>query len=658
MSSRMRPSNGSLAKLWGGYACIALMGMGIALAVNLKFAKDYEEALQNYRAMSQREAETAATHVTDALKLMYQGIRTISQLPSVKSIDRYGKNLNADAHAAIEHIYHNMMSNVAVSEIYIVPVDLEPEKIDAHTGSLQTPILMYDGSEAKPEAEPEPLVTTVEQAMKAEEVEIYEYRLLKEQMAYLRAHYPTHSNVKEGGLPMIAGASVLTCDNADYEKTKQDEDRTGAVFSVPFYGADGVLKGAITAVIRNNVLRDQLPAADVALLNETYGYRIDAKQGGQMEHSAAALAASQADAGLLFSTVVPVPAYDPQGEWKLWVGYPDSKFFARGDVQAAYDFKHVGYGFAAVMTLLASLVWSLVQRAEARRQQQVALSEQEKRRAMAAMADGFELSVKDVVAHVASSALQMQSGAEDMTRIAADTKQRSETVVAASDDVSHISSQVAVSAEELTTSIQEISKQTQLSSSIAREAANKAEHAKRVIDELLEKSDRVSAIVQVVNGIAAKINLLALNATIESARAGEAGKGFAVVASEVKGLANQVASATAEIRQKIDEMQDVTNSSVHSIGDILEIIGRVSFTTSAVASAVEEQSAATDEIARNISRASEGTKAISDNIGQVQEGAGRTGDTSQQVLASARTLSQQSTILKEKVEQFLRSVRG
>ena len=225
----------NLPKGLAGYAAIVALGGALAFAVHIKSSKDYDSALARYQRESQSEAEQAAKNLSYSLRQMYQGIRTISLLPGVMTIDRYGKNLDANAHESIVQIYNNMVSNVAVSEIYIVPVDIEPEQVDPHTGSFGEPILMYDGKAVDPNApkeEPEKF-TTIEQAEHKEEVEIYEYRLLKEHMNYLKEHYPTKDKVDGLNLPFIAGHEVLTCDNDDYKKTKLDADRAGAVFSVP-----------------------------------------------------------------------------------------------------------------------------------------------------------------------------------------------------------------------------------------------------------------------------------------------------------------------------------------------------------------------------------------------------------------------------------------
>ena len=213
-------------------------------------------------------------------------------------------------------------------------------------------------------------------------------------------------------------------------------------------------------------------------------------------------------------------------------------------------------------------------------------------------------------------------------------------------------------AEELASSIAEISRQVAPSATFTAEAVEASRSTDGVVLALAESARKIGEVVGLISDIAGQTNLLALNATIEAARAGDAGKGFAVVASEVKSLASQTTRATGQISQQITQIQDATYEAVNSIRSIAARIGTISEIAIAIGAAIEEQGSAMQEIVRNVQQAARGTHEVTFNIGGVSEGAATIGATATQVLGAAGALSRQAGQLSSEVGQFIAGVQA
>jgi len=110
-----------------------------------------------------------------------------------------------------------------------------------------------------------------------------------------------------------------------------------------------------------------------------------------------------------------------------------------------------------------------------------------------------------------------------------------------------------------------------------------------VVKELRKHSNRIDAVVDIINSIASRVNVLALNAAIEATKAGQYGKGFSIVASEIRKLAKNTATATKEVAElvtavktdiirmertmsegieKVKQSSDLTDNTMKVLGDI------------------------------------------------------------------------------------------
>ena len=98
-----------------------------------------------------------------------------------------------------------------------------------------------------------------------------------------------------------------------------------------------------------------------------------------------------------------------------------------------------------------------------------------------------------------------------------------------------------------------------------RQIAENIGSSARLVGQLGDRSEQITAIVNTIRGIADQTNLLALNAAIEAARAGDQGRGFAVVADEVRQLAGRTSGSTKEIAEMIGKILAETREAVASM---------------------------------------------------------------------------------------------
>lgn len=277
--------------------------------------------------------------------------------------------------------------------------------------------------------------------------------------------------------------------------------------------------------------------------------------------------------------------------------------------------------------------------------------------ATAALADGFERAIGQIVLQVASAASDMQGMSAAMNQAAAATTERAESVAAASSEASANVHTVASATHELSSSISEISEQVNRSTAVARKAADEAGRTTMIVEGLSAAGQKIGEVVTLIRNIASQTNLLALNATIEAARAGEHGKGFAVVASEVKALANQTSTATEDIAGQVQSIQAATAAAVSAIRTIDGTISEVNQISAMIAAAIEEQGAATSSIAANINQASQGTEEVNANIQGVTEASSSVGRAATTMMGASRDLAGLSERLREELARFLSSIR-
>ena len=280
-----------------------------------------------------------------------------------------------------------------------------------------------------------------------------------------------------------------------------------------------------------------------------------------------------------------------------------------------------------------------------------------RRRHIEAATRSFEGAVNEIVRALDGASQSMDECAQIMAGAAKHNRTQAAATAGASADATTNVGNVAMAAEEIAQSVEQISSQAATSAEIARHASGETKTIIGKVEHLVASVGEINTVSNLIRDVAAQTNLLALNATIEAARAGDAGRGFAVVAQEVKSLAAQTEKATQDITRQIAAIELTTAQVVEAMKAIAGTIAQLDENATDISVAVQQQDAVSKEIARSANAAAGRTREVSASVAQVSEAAAKTGEVAEAVLKAGGELAARSGKLRAEVERFLAQMR-
>jgi len=243
------------------------------------------------------------------------------------------------------------------------------------------------------------------------------------------------------------------------------------------------------------------------------------------------------------------------------------------------------------------------------------------------------------------TAEQVGSGMEEIAAGNQDLSSRTQEQASTLLEISAATDEIAASIQQTAVNSQDADQLSRSTLEVAKEGEVSITETIEAMQQINERSQKISDIIKVVNDIAFQTNLLALNAAVEAARAGEQGRGFAVVAAEVRNLASRTATSSKEIEDLISESVNRVNrgnEAVQRSGEILQKIlqntKKNSDVVMEIASTMEEQSSSSAQITNAIEQLN---KVTQQNTALVEE-----------ITSSSELLNTHATELAQMLQAF------
>jgi methyl-accepting chemotaxis protein len=649
-----------------------IVSVSICAGMIFKYISDIESLKNTYKVEKLAEIKSVKSVIQEKFRYVYQTIRTMSLVPGVRKLDRYAKHFDPDAKMSIQQLYNNAYLNIQLSEIYLLPKSIDPDVIDPVTKKPEEPITTFDelvlSDVLKDKDEEEAKDPTA--PPKLEETEIYEYRLMKKQLQYLSEHYGNRNSFKDLNVPVVSGPEVVTCDNAEFTEKElaagNDEPRKGLVFTVPTYDYNGAFNGAVSAVIRTNIVRQLIPASSYAIVSRSNDYKVLNNPDESFKKSLTFFEAAKPNPDLIMSSIEPLEISDAQ-PWELWVAIDDSNFWQSHEVQKAQQLFWIG--LVAVLLINAMIVYSLLKEYKLT----------EKMRAMVLKLSELSLKTSTISAELNRSASQMndatseqsvatQETAASITEISVMLKQTSGNSVSLK-DLSGKANESSKIGEKL---ISEVSKSAVELEAFSKKTSIKMSEMQTGLNGISNFISEIGQKTNVINEIVFQTKLLSFNASVEAARAGEHGKGFAVVAEEIGNLAKMSGESANEIMKTLEkgsgEIGKLISDNSESVQEFLvenkalieTVISNAENCHSMfkqIHSQVESISKMTGEITSAAEEQSRGVEEVNSAISSISSAAVQNSNENQTVMSVILNLNEETEHLDSVVQEITKIMK-
>ncbi len=259
--------------------------------------------------------------------------------------------------------------------------------------------------------------------------------------------------------------------------------------------------------------------------------------------------------------------------------------------------------------------------------------------------------INRIIETLKSGSDQINSAAGQIASASQSLAEGSTTQAASLEETSSALEQMASMTRQNADNASKTNETTISNNKLVSEGVHAMSQMTEAMNDINDKSEKVSRIVKTIEDIAFQTNLLALNAAVEAARAGEAGKGFAVVADEVRNLSQRSAQAAKDTTELI-------TGTVESVKHGSEIASHLTTSFSSIAEGSQKVGDLINQIAAATNEQAQGVDQVNTAVAQMDKVTQQNAANSEETASASEELSAQASTWVDSIGELVGLVSG
>lgn len=319
-----------------GSALPIAFGILVSTFLFLQYRDDIELLQNQYHTEQDTKSRGHAQQIQSTFQQIHQGLQMIANLPGVRRIPatgitflKKGKQWDADTSQGIQQVFGTLYDDHGISEICLSLNSMQPDELDPATGKPWVPIASFDQAS---QGRLRSMSGTFEKKIQPGDVTAPQYMEIRRQLDYFSQNWPTKDHVTLLNYPAIVSKQTTIADSSLFRTSSSEDDRLGFIYSVPFYGQNGKLMGAVSCIFLKKVIKDLLPSADSALVDTKNHLAITRGINDTTVTNENSMRLAMPDPELLYSSAPVVNIPDELSRWHFWTGKNASEFWRRDEV--------------------------------------------------------------------------------------------------------------------------------------------------------------------------------------------------------------------------------------------------------------------------------------------------------------------------------------